>query len=184
MSRTIIRYCTWIAPIVLIFGIRMHHNLDENQGEFPQNYTFLLFSLIIMIVNTVLLVVLFFLDTHNSLKNRLLNAYSFLFGTPVIIVLWFCYYYTLSMNLNLEETVYLRDECFMKWRNSYQSENRYHYSSGYCPTANQDSILVTEIYRWGNIKSCGIILDKVYKEIDTSEITFLTENQKKEMLSY
>ncbi len=72
----------------------------------------------------------------------------------------------------------------MKWRNIYKSENRYHFSSGYCPTATQDSIIVTEIYRWGNVKSCGIILNGVYQEINESEVTFLTENQKKEIMSY
>lgn len=183
-SIQLIRYFTWIAPILLILSILIHINLDENQVEYPQNGNFLFLSIILMIVNTISLFFLFLHDKNNSLKNRFLKTYSILFGTPIIILLYFFYHNTFRMNLNLDEATYLRDDCFMKWKNSYKAENRYHYSTGYCSTATQDSIIVTEIYRWGGIKSCGVILNDSYKKIDTAEITFLTEKQKVEILSY
>lgn len=180
----LIRYFTWIAPILFILSFLIHNNLGENQGEYPENENFLFLSLILMMVNTISLIFLFFCDKNNSLRSRFLKTYSILLGTPVIILLWSFYHNTLRMNLNLDETTYLRDECFMKWKNIYKAENRYNYSTDYCPTAAQDSIIVTEIYRWGSIKSCGVILNGSYKKIDTTEITFLTEKQKVEILSY
>ena len=88
------------------------------------------------------------------------------------------------MNISLSKTEYLRSECFKKLKNIYMAENTYHFGGGYCPTATQDSIIITEIYRTGNIKSCRIILNEKYYDIDTLEINFLTESQKKEILSY
>ena len=180
----LIRYFTWIAPILLILSILIHANLGGNQGEYPENNSFLLISLILMIVNTICLSFLFFRVKNNSLRDKFLKKFSVLFGTPIIILLWILYHNTLSMNLDLDKTTYLRDDCFMKWKNIYKAENRYNYSTGYCPTATQDSIIVTEIYRWGNIKSCGVILNGSYKKIDVFEITFLNEKQKAEILSY
>jgi len=179
-----LRIFSLIAPLLVLSGISIQISLRENQGEFPENLFPLCFALLIMILNLISLITLWTIGTERFKDKKLFNAYSILLGTPLIILLALAYQYTLAMNITLGKTRYLRDECYMKWRNVYKAENRYHFSTGYCPTATQDSIIVTEIYRTGKVKSCGIILNDKYHQIDTSEISFLTKEEKKEILSY
>lgn len=173
-----------IAPLLILYGILFQIGLSKYQGEFPENLFPLYFALLMILLNTCSLITLWILGSERFKDKKLFNAYSILFGTPAIILAGLLYQYTLAMNIVLDKTQYLREECYLKWRNIYKAENRYHFSTGYCPTATQDSILVTEIYRKGRVKSCGIILDDQYHEIDTSEISFLTKMQKREILSY
>ena len=177
---------SWIAPFLFLFGLLVNYNLNEGKSEYSENFSFLFFSIIIMLINSVVLLILFIGDNPeiHQLKHKLLKGFSILFGTPVFILLYLIYFNTLMMNLDLVDTKYLRDDCFMKWQNIYLSENRYQFTIGYCPTATEDSIILTEVYRWGSIKKCGVIMNGIYKEIETDKIDFLTENQKKEILSY
>ncbi|MBT0609240.1 hypothetical protein [Aequorivita echinoideorum] len=173
-----------IAPILVFIAFFIFKNQTGNQGEYPENWTFLFISFLILIINSIALIILFSKDFETIKRNKILTTYSILLGTPILLVILLFYHNTLRMNLDIEKTQYLRDECFMKWKNIYKSKNRYHFTSGYCPTATEDSIIVVEIYRWGGVMSCGVIMEGVYKEIDESKITFLTNNQKKEIMSY
>lgn len=185
-NKKTLRVFSWIAPFLFIFGMLINYNVNKDKAEYSEDFTFFLFSIIIMLINSVVLLILFVSDKQEipKLKYKLLNGFSILFGTPVFILLYLIYFNTLMMNLDFAETKYLRDDCFTKWQNIYLSENRYNFTSGYCNNATQDSIIVTEVYRWGSIKNCGVIMNGVYKEIEADNINFLTENQKKEILSY
>ena len=117
--------------------------------------------------------------------KKLLFLLSSLFGTPIIILLWLCYNYTFRKNLDVGETKYLRSECFMKFKNIYLSENRYDYHKlNFQVQVVEDSIIISEVYRWGTIKSCNIIRQGKIVKIDTADINFLTKEQKKEILKY
>ncbi|RRJ89296.1 hypothetical protein EG240_12090 [Paenimyroides tangerinum] len=180
----IIRYFVWFAPLFMFSSFLIHLFIPVNQGIDVENYTFVLISLIIMFLNCIALLIVTVYDTNKTTKGKIFNRISLFFGTPILFVILFFYGVIFSMQISHEKTKYLRDDCLMKRKNIFISENNYNYSAGYCNTAEQDSIIIVEVYRWGTIRKCGIILDNVYQEIDTSKITFLTENHKKEILSY
>ena len=185
ITRTFANTCHIIAPVLIFGSFWVHTQLPENQGEYAENYIFLFIPFCIMVLNLILLIASDIVVGKKYKNEKPIRIYSILFGTPVLIVLWFIYVFTLRMSIDpWVNPRYLRGECFIKWKNSYKAKNRYHYSKGYCPTAEQDSILVTEVYRWGSIKSCGIILDGLYIPKDTAEVSFLSRNEKEEMFSY
>jgi hypothetical protein len=175
-----------IAPILVIIGIFTHLNLGGNQGEYQDNFIYLYLVIIILTLNTVNIIILYLNNIDNFRKTKILNTFSILFGTPVIILLWLGYHNTLRMNLVIKKPEYLKDECFMKIKNIYLSENRYNYAKDNCDIIQpiEDSIIITEVYRWGSIKSCEIIIKGKHFEIDTSKINFLARKEKSEILSY
>ena len=175
---------TWIAPIIILLSFLKYINHPENQGEYDENHFYLIVSLLLMLSNTIILIILSVNKSIDTILKKALNTISVLLGTPALIALWLFLGAIFILKVDLNKPKHLRDECFLKLRNIYKAKNTYHFSKGYCPTAVQDSIIVTEVYRWGQIKSCGIILKNQYKEIDPSQIEFLTAKEKEEILDF
>lgn len=180
----IIKYFTWIAPFLMILSFIIHLSLTANQGIYATNYFFVAVLILISILNCFALLIVAVYDAKKTSKDKMFSKISLLFGTPIVFILLFLFGAFFSMQFSLEETKYLQNECFTKRKNFFIAENNYNYSTENCSTAKQDSIIIVEVYRWGTIRKCRIVLNDIYQEIDTSKITFLTLKQKKEILSY
>jgi|GEM_PF-6229818 len=83
----LVRKFVLLAPFLVWGSVFIHTQLPGNQGEFDDNYFFLLFAALVMFVNLFCVLSLLMLGPPMNIKEKFILAISTVLSTPMLFLI-------------------------------------------------------------------------------------------------